>query len=73
MALLLIAAAGVLTAFLYPRSVAVFIVNINATNSTNDTTYCSNYPPNNSSYDVVLGVQVSSSVSDRMELVNFLL
>ena len=47
---------GILTAFLYPRSVVVEVLSINSTNIVNSS-YIS--MQDNQSYDVLLGVEVS--------------
>ena len=56
MALLLVVTAGVLTGFLYPRSVVVKVVSLNST-KINSSYWRS--PPVNQSYDVLLGIEAS--------------
>lgn len=60
MALLLVVTAGILTGFLYPRSVVVKVVSLNSTNI--NSSYW-NYP-DNQLYDVWLGIEASLSLCD---------
>ena len=58
MATLLILTSGLLTAFLYPRTVTVQVIGSNATKLGNDSFW--NFE-NNQTYDVMLGIEASLS------------